>query len=75
MTPAAFKSAKGRHLLDPMPFAEPDTVLIELWRYGPALLSKDGHSVDPLSLYLSMCGTSDERVKAALTDLLKGIQW
>jgi DNA-binding MarR family transcriptional regulator len=75
MTPAAFKAAKGCHLLDPVPFAEPDTVLIELWRYRPALLSKDSHSVDPLSLYLSMRGSSDERVEAALTDLLKGIQW
>jgi hypothetical protein len=58
-----------------VPFPEPNAAEIELWRYEPALLSKDGKSVDPLSLYLSMRGTSDERVEAALANLLKGIQW
>lgn len=75
MTPGTFKAAKSRHLLEPVPFPEPNAAEVELWRYEPALLSKDGKSVDPLSLYLSVRGTSDERVEAALTDLLKGIQW
>jgi len=75
MTPGAFKAAKSQHLLEPVPFPEPDVVEIELWRYEPALLSKDGKSVDPLSLYLSLRGTNDERVELALDGLLKGIQW
>jgi hypothetical protein len=73
--PAFFRVAKGCHLLDPVPSAEPDTVVIELWRYAPALLSKDGHSVDPLSLHLSMRETNAERIEATLTVLLKGVQW
>ncbi|MGO9202925.1 MAG: hypothetical protein ACLQM8_20585 [Limisphaerales bacterium] len=75
MSPGTFKAAKGRHLLEPVPFPEPDAAEIELWRYEPALLSKDGKTVDPLSLYLSLRGTNDERVEGALEDLLKGIQW
>ena len=37
--------------------------------------SEDGQTVDPLSLYLSLRGTSDERIESALNDLMKGIQW
>jgi hypothetical protein len=74
MTPSTFKAVK-KGLLELVPFPEPETTTVELWRYEPALLSKDGKSVDPLSLYLSLSGTNDERVDAALNDLLKGIQW
>jgi hypothetical protein len=75
MTPDAFKKARNTHLLEEVPFAEPDTITLEQWRYEPAMLSSDGRTVDPLSLYLSLRGTSDERVEAALNSLLKGIQW
>lgn len=74
MTPSTFKAVK-KGLLELVPFPEPETTTVELWRYEPALMSKDGKSVDPLSLYLSLRGTNDERVDAALNDLLKGIQW
>jgi hypothetical protein len=50
------------------------SMTIELWRYDPCLLSK-GTSVDRLSLYLSLEATGDERVEAALDDLLKGMPW
>ena len=75
MTPATFREALSRHLLEPVPYAEPETAEVELWRYEPGLLSMDGNMVDPLSLYLSLRGTNDERVESALTDVLKGIKW
>lgn len=42
---------------------------VEVWRYDPRLLT-DGKTVDPFSLFLSMEGTQDERVEAALKQLL-----
>jgi hypothetical protein len=48
------------------------SITVELWRYDPCPLSQDA-SVDPLSLYLSMQDIRDERVEAALDDLLKGM--
>lgn len=47
---------------------------LEIWKYDPRLLGED-HQVDPLSLYLSLAETSDERVEAALDELLEGMQW
>jgi hypothetical protein len=35
----------------------------------------DGPVVDRLSLYLSLVGTSDERVEAALGEILAGMKW
>lgn len=49
-------------------------ITVELWRYDPCPLSKDAN-VDPLSLYLSMQDIRDERVEAALDNLLKGMTW
>ena len=49
-------------------------VELEIWKYDPRLLSDSG-LVDPLSLYLSLAETSDERVEAALDELQEGMQW
>lgn len=45
---------------------------IELWKYNPALLAKDG-TVDGLSLALCYKDTDDERVMGELNDLVKKI--
>jgi hypothetical protein len=50
------------------------SVVIELWRYDPCLLSQS-NSVDRLSLYLSFEAADDERIEAALEELLKGMLW
>jgi hypothetical protein len=54
---------------------EDDAVVIERWRYAPAPLSNDGRRVDRLSLYLSLQHDRDERVQAALHDMLEKIPW
>jgi len=55
---------------------EPDTgaVEVQVWGYDPGLLAEDG-AVDRLSLYLSMRGDPDERVQAALNDMLEAVKW
>lgn len=45
-------------------------VQVEVWRYDPKLLARDGH-VDPLSLYMSLKDSPDARVQIALADLLE----
>ena len=43
-----------------LPYADAD-VIIELWKYDPVLLSRDG-MVDPLSLVMSFDDNEDERM-------------
>jgi DNA-binding MarR family transcriptional regulator len=49
-------------------------VEVEVWSYPPRAIV-DGPVVDRLSLYLSLRGTSDERVEAALGEVLEGMKW
>lgn len=53
---------------------EPGSMEIEIWKYDPELLAREG-AVDPLSLYLSLKHTKDERVEKALDTLLERFQW
>jgi hypothetical protein len=57
-----------------VPFRDEDAGTVERWQYRPEILS-DGPTVDPLSLYLSLCDDPDERVQGTLKDLLEAIQW
>ncbi len=45
---------------------------MESWTYDPALLSNDGHTADPCSLYLSLRNSADERVQKELGALMDG---
>ncbi len=47
---------------------------VEAWRYNPALLA-GGPDVDPLSLFLSLRNSPDERVQAELDDMMRGLTW
>ncbi len=47
---------------------------LEIWKYNPRLLGSNG-MVDPLSLYLSMADDKDERIEAALEQLLETVRW
>ncbi|MCE7892995.1 MAG: MarR family transcriptional regulator [Sorangiineae bacterium PRO1] len=46
----------------------------ELWHYSPAIV-RDGDTVDPLSLTLSLQGNQDERVQLALDELKGRFPW
>jgi len=57
-----------------LPAQEPGVPEIEVWRYDPDLFANNG-VVDCLSLYLSLKEHKDERVEAALAEMMKDIQW
>ncbi len=63
---------KGRDEMTGQP--QPGTIELQVWSYNPVLLSKTGMA-DRLSLYLSLKNETDERVEAALEEMLKGIPW
>lgn len=46
----------------------------EIWHYSPALV-RNGATVDPLSLTLSLQGSQDERVQLALDELKEHFPW
>lgn len=54
--------------------AEEASLCMESWSYDPRLLAND-HRVDPLSLYLSLRDSPDERVQLQLETLIAEIQW
>jgi hypothetical protein len=54
------------------------SISLELWKYDPGILvgdHKDRSTVDPLSLYLSLKDSQDERIAKALDKILGDIQW
>ena len=54
--------------------AEAATAKIEVWSYNPSLLG-DGQMVDPLSLYLSLRDSGDERIQQQLEQLVGEVKW
>jgi hypothetical protein len=49
---------------------------LEVWQYDPTILAdNDSETVDKISLFLSMQDQQDERVRAALNELLVKIEW
>lgn len=54
--------------------AEQATARIEIWSYDPGLLGKPP-TVDPLSLFLSLRDSGDERVQQQLEKLIEEVPW
>lgn len=52
----------------------PTDTEIQLWYYSPARFARNGIA-DPLSVYLSLKDSEDERVQSGLKNLLKGMEW
>jgi len=75
MSSAAFEAARKDRKLVQIDYPEEGAVRIERWKYAPGLLSPDGQVVDRLSLYLSLQDDGDERLQAALTELLEQLHW
>ncbi len=75
----AVSSASGTSLLrqygkDKLLSADQHALEIEVWSYDPSYFATEG-VVDRLSLYLSLRDNKDERIEAALDDMMKGIAW
>jgi DNA-binding MarR family transcriptional regulator len=69
-----WKVLKQHDAVIQLPVAEPDAYEVEIWRYTPRLFEKN-RRVDCLSLYLSMQKNTDERVEAALEEMLGAMEW
>lgn len=70
-SPQILKEIEGYREL---PEKEWDAIEIEIWKYDPILLSKDG-LVDKLSLFLSLRDNPDERIVASLKEMMGDIEW
>lgn len=55
-----------------MDYREGDNAEIQLWRYNPAITSTN-QLVEPLSLWLSLDSSNDERIEIARDDLLEQV--
>jgi hypothetical protein len=76
MASAAFTAACKEGRVEEIPFASEEGILVECWKYAPRLLAQEGVGVvDRLSLYLSLVEERDERMQAALAELLEGMKW
>jgi hypothetical protein len=75
VSPTTYREAARTKGLVPLPTADEASALVERWRYAPETLSPDGHTVDRLSLYLSLREDPDERVQAALDQLMEQTEW
>ncbi len=69
-----WKSLKQRMDVKELHCPEPGGLEMEIWRYSPNLFAEQA-VVDRLSLYLSLKENQDERVEAALEDMMREMQW
>ncbi len=51
-----------------------ELVRLELWKYDPMLFAKE-NKVDPISLYMTLTGTEDERLEEALEEMMEAYKW
>ncbi len=58
--------------LEEVPPTEEIATVVEVWKYSP---KRWGETVDPLSLYLSLRESPDERIQGALERLLERFPW
>ena len=75
LSSADYRSATKEKLIQEQLFTEENTLVIERWRYAPALLATDKRTVDPLSLYLSLRNDPNERIQDALQTLMETLAW
>jgi hypothetical protein len=75
MSVSAFKAAVEHRKLDIYSRGELDSVEVEQWSYAPAVTSRGMRQVDDLSLFLSMRDSPDERVQAALQEMMENMPW
>lgn len=57
-----------------LPSADGADIELEIWHYDPDLFANN-NIVDPFSLYLSLKANQDERIEAALEEMMKKIEW
>lgn len=63
-----------RHKIREAPEPESGSEEIELWDYDPELF-EENQMADRLSVFLSLKESTDERVQAALEEMMRGMKW
>ncbi len=67
-----YKSPELEDLKKWNPYEFPEKYFyLQIWKYDPVLLSPDGKTVDPVSLYLTFRHDKDERIQKAIEDTLR----
>lgn len=74
MTAARWRAIRAQYDLELASPSDTETVAVEVWSYNPLTLAEDGF-VDRLSLFLSLRETSDERIEAALAEMMETLAW
>lgn len=71
---ASWKSLAVADTLRPATAFDDERIEVQTWTYDPRILARNG-VIDPLSLYLSVRGSPDERVAQAAEELLERFEW
>lgn len=71
---ASWKSLAAADTLRPATAFDDERIEVQTWTYDPRILARNG-VIDPLSLYLSVRGSPDERVAQAAEELLERFEW
>ncbi|HOK54391.1 MAG TPA: transcriptional regulator, partial [Armatimonadota bacterium] len=74
ISPEAWKTAKVNVDIYDVDYEDDNAYNLEIWRYDPFVLSST-NAVDRLSLFLSLRDTNDERIEAALDEMMEGVEW
>jgi len=74
ISPEVWKAAKENPDVREIAYEDEGAHRLEIWRYDPTLLSAE-YTVDHLSLFLSLRDSSDERIAAALDEMMESVQW
>jgi len=69
-----WKAVKNNKTYFSVSTTDTDAVEVEVWAYDPALFSDEGF-VDRFSLFLSLKDIKDERVEAALEEMMDEVKW
>ena len=71
---ASWKNLAAADTLRPATAFDDERIEGQTWTYDPRILARNG-VIDPLSLYLSVRGSPDERVAQAAEELLETFEW
>ena len=69
-----WKAVKNNKTYFSVSTTDTDAVEVEVWAYDPSLFSDEGF-VDRSSLFLSLKDIKDERVEAALEEMMDEVKW
>ena len=69
-----FRVHLQKGLFDSIPDHDEANVSLEAWNYNPVQLTQ-ADMVDPLSLYLSLQDSPEERIQQQLEQLLEKVPW